>query len=184
MECLEFSSGPRRRQPEPDVRARRSIDDCLGLRAKTGFGSRRTQSDRRQDSVESDPGGKLRGGQLLSAISTGIVKLLREHYGRGPIKAKTYALDDMIVVVMRGRDFTALEQTMIDSGEPDHVVDIREDFQRRIASLYKDTIERLTDRTVIAFLSQTHVDPEITMAVFFIDKPLEGFGALELIQPE
>ena len=33
----------------------------------------------------------LRGGQLLSEISTGIVKLMREHYGRGPIKAKTYA---------------------------------------------------------------------------------------------
>jgi len=35
------------------------------------------------------------------------------------MKAKTYALDDIIVVVMRGSGFTALEQTIMDSGEPD-----------------------------------------------------------------
>ena len=42
----------------------------------------------------------LAGGSLLAAISTSIVGILRDHYGRGPMKAKTYALDDIIVVVM------------------------------------------------------------------------------------
>ena len=32
----------------------------------------------------------LGGGHLLAAISTSIVGILREHYGRGPMKAKTY----------------------------------------------------------------------------------------------
>jgi len=41
--------------------------------------------------------GDLAGGSLLAAISTKIVAILREHYGRGPLKAKTYALDDIIV---------------------------------------------------------------------------------------
>ena len=36
----------------------------------------------------------LAGGHLLAAISTSIVGILRDHYGRGPMKAKTYALDD------------------------------------------------------------------------------------------
>ena len=49
----------------------------------------------------SESGAQLRGGQLLAAISTSVVAILREHYGRGPMKAKTYALDDIIVVVMR-----------------------------------------------------------------------------------
>jgi len=53
-------------------------------------------------------GGTLTGGHLLAAISTSIVGMLHEHYGRGPMKAKTYALDDIIVVVMRGSGFTAL----------------------------------------------------------------------------
>ncbi|MFL5860492.1 MAG: Na-translocating system protein MpsC family protein, partial [Solirubrobacteraceae bacterium] len=53
----------------------------------------------------------LAGGALLAAISTRVVGLLREHYGRGPMRAKTYALDDIIVVVLRGSGFTPLEQT-------------------------------------------------------------------------
>jgi uncharacterized protein YbcI len=137
--------------------------------------------------LESSPepsAGRLSGGRLLASISTSIVSILREHYGRGPMKAKTYALDDIIVVVMRGSGFTALEQTIMDSGEPHRIVELREDFQRMMATRYKGTIEELTGRKVVAFLSQAHVEPDITMEIFFIDKPLDGFGALELIEPE
>jgi uncharacterized protein YbcI len=127
---------------------------------------------------------QLSGGHLLSAISTSIVRILRERYGRGPMKAKTYALDDIIVVVLRAGGFTAAEQTMIDSGEPERVVEMREDFQRVMAKDYKDTIEELTDRRVLAFLSNAHVEPELTLEVFFVDRPLDGFGAVEVTTPE
>ncbi len=125
----------------------------------------------------------LAGGHLLAAISTSIVGILREHYGRGPMKAKTYVLDDIIVVVMRGSGFTALERTIMDSGEPDRVIAMREDFQRVMATRYKRTIEELTGRKVLAFLSQAHVEPDITLEIFFVDGPLEGFGALEITEP-
>jgi uncharacterized protein YbcI len=79
--------------------------------------------------------------------------------------------------------FSALERTIIDSGEPDRVIAMREDFQRVMAERYKETIEQLTGRTVLAFLSQAHVEPDITMEVFFVDGPLEGFGAFEITAP-
>jgi uncharacterized protein YbcI len=126
----------------------------------------------------------LSGGRLLAAISTTIVGILREHYGRGPMKAKTYALDDIIVCVMRGSGFTPLEQTIMDSGEPERVIAMREDFQRVMAKRYREAIEELTGRKVLAFLSQAHVEPDITMEIFFIDKPLDGFGAVEILEPE
>src|SRR2546421_4806924 len=94
--------------------------------------------------------GPLAGGHLLAAISTAIVGILREHYGRGPMKAKTYALDDVIVVVMRGSGFTPLEQTIMDSGQPQRVVAMREDFQRVMAQQYKDTSRELTSPNVVA----------------------------------
>jgi uncharacterized protein YbcI len=125
--------------------------------------------------------GPLGGGELLAAISTRIVAILREHYGRGPMKAKTYALDDLIVVVMRGSGFTSLEKTIMNSGEPDRVVAMRHDFQRMMIQNFTETIEELTGRNVVAFLSQAHVDPDITMEIFFIDGPLEGFGAIEVV---
>ena len=42
----------------------------------------------------------LAGGRLLSEITNRIVAFVREHYGRGPIRAKTYVLDNLIVCVL------------------------------------------------------------------------------------
>src|SRR5437660_8511278 len=105
----------------------------------------------------------LAAGRLLAAISTRIVAILREHYGRGPMKAKTYAFDDIVVVVMRGSGFTPLERTIMDSGHPDRVVAMRHDFQQLVSKRFTDAIEELTGRNVLAFLSQAHVEPGITM---------------------
>jgi uncharacterized protein YbcI len=87
------------------------------------------------------------------------------------MKAKAYALDDIIVVVMRGGGFTALEQTMMDSGESDtavRVVELRHEFQEWTAKRYTEAIEELTGQKVLAFLSQAHVEPDITMETFFM----------------
>src|SRR5437016_14583236 len=154
------------------------------MNAKAGPGAGPLRPVAEVDAKPAASGTPLAGGHLLAAISTSIVGILRDHYGRGPMKAKTYALDDIIVVVMRGSGFTALEQTIMDSGEPERVIAMREDFQRVMAERYKQTIEELTDRKVLAFLSQAHVEPDITMEIFFVDRPLDGFGALELVEPE
>ena len=137
-----------------------------------------------EHAVVEDSAVPLGGGKLLAAISTSIVAILREHYGRGPMKAKTYALDDIIVVVMRGSGFTPLEQTIMNSGQPGRVVEMREDFQRVMEDRYKETIRDLTGRNVVAFLSQAHVEPDITIEIFFVDGPLPGFGAVEVTEPE
>src|SRR5947207_3762551 len=137
-----------------------------------GTGPRRPLAE--VDAQPAASGPRLVGGHLLSAISTSIVGILREHYGRGPMRAKTYALDDIIVVVMRGSGFTALEQTIMNSGQPGRVIAMREDFQRVMAERYKQVIEELTDRKVLAFRSQAHVAPDITMEIVFRCRSLQG----------
>jgi uncharacterized protein YbcI len=112
------------------------------------------------------PAPPLSGGALLAAISSSVVAILRDHYGRGPIKAKTYAVDDLLIVVLRGSGFTALEQTIMDDGGGDRVVAMRHEFQRIMAPLFTKVIEDLTGREVTAFLSQAHVDPDITVEIF------------------
>jgi uncharacterized protein YbcI len=117
---------------------------------------------------------------MLSAISNSIVGLLREHYGRGPTKAKTYVLDDLIVCVMRN-GFTTIEQTMMTGGQQERVVELRQDFQVLMETRYREQVERLTGRKVMAFLSQAHVEPDLTIEMFLMDGPLPGFGALEIV---
>jgi uncharacterized protein YbcI len=120
---------------------------------------------------------------MLAAISTRIVGLLREHYGRGPSRAKTYALDDCIVCVLRN-GFTAHERTIVDSGEPGRVIEMRQDFQRLMERKYRETIETITGRKVVAFLSQAHLEPDITLEIFFLDRPVNGAAALDINIPE
>jgi uncharacterized protein YbcI len=122
----------------------------------------------------------LAGGRLLSEITNRIVSLMREHYGRGPIKAKTYVLDNLIVCVLSDGGFTAIERTMMGGGEPERVLEMRRDFQRMMKVRYSEMIEAFTGRKVLAFLSQAHVEPDLTVEMFLMDAPLAGFGALEL----
>ena len=105
---------------------------------------------------------------------------MREHYGRGPIKAKTYVLDNLIVCVLSD-GFTAIERTMVEGGEPNRVLDMRRDFQRMMKERYSEMIEELTARKVLAFLSQAHIEPDLTIEMFLMDGPVPGFGALELV---
>jgi uncharacterized protein YbcI len=125
--------------------------------------------------------GTARRGKLLAHISNEIVAILREHYGRGPMKAKTYALDDIIIVVMRGSGFTPLEKTIMESGQPQRIVEMRHDFQQMMTKRFTDVIEELTGRKVRAFLSQANVEPDLTMETFFLDQPLDEFGAAEIL---
>jgi uncharacterized protein YbcI len=123
---------------------------------------------------------RLFGGRLLAEITDQLVKLMREHYGRGPIKAKTYVLDNVIVCVLSD-GFIALEQTMMEGGESERVLDMRRGFERLMKTQYTAVIEDLTGRKVLAFLSQAHVEPDLTVEMFLMDGRLPGFGALELV---
>jgi uncharacterized protein YbcI len=123
---------------------------------------------------------QLLGGRLLAEITDRLVLLIRQHYGRGPLTAKTYVLDNLIVCVLTD-GYIALERTMIEGGERERVLDIRRGFQRLMETRYSEMIEELTGRKVLAFLSQTHVEPDLSVEMFLMDGRLPGFGALELV---
>ncbi len=54
-------------------------------------------------------------GDVLTAISDGMVALLKEFYGRGPTRTKSYYEDDLVVCVLRG-GFSRVEQTLLAGG--------------------------------------------------------------------
>ena len=116
-------------------------------------------------------------GEVLSAVSTRIVGLMREHYGRGPSRAKTYAVDNCLMCVLRS-DFTPYERTVFETGGD--VVAVRQDFHHRMEARYREAVEEITGRRVVAVLSQAHIQPDITVELFFLDAPLGVHGTYEL----
>jgi uncharacterized protein YbcI len=121
---------------------------------------------------------RLTRRQRLAAISRSMAGLQREHYGRESPRVNAYAIKDMIVVVVRLKHLTPLEQSMVDEGEPEQVLALRAEFARVMAGRYTDTVEQITGRTVVALLSQAHVDPDIIVESFFLD-PRSGSTVTE-----
>jgi uncharacterized protein YbcI len=110
-------------------------------------------------------------GENLRRISSAIVGLYREHFGKGPTSAKTYVLDDLVVCVLRD-GLTTIEKTLYERGKGDVVREMRSAFQDAVAERFTSTIEQLTDRRVVAFMSQAHIAPDLTIEVFFLDRPV------------
>jgi uncharacterized protein YbcI len=113
---------------------------------------------------------RLTGRQQLAAISRSMAGLQREHYGRESTSVNAYAIKDMIVVVVRSKRLTPLEKSMVDGGEPERVLALRAEFARVMAGRYTHTVEGVTGRTVVALLSQAHLDPDIIVETFFLDR--------------
>jgi uncharacterized protein YbcI len=109
----------------------------------------------------------LRHGDVLTAISDGMVALLKEFYGRGPTRAKSYYEDDLVVCVLRG-GFSRVEQTLLEGGRGSSVIQQRMDFQELMRERFEAVIEGATGRRVIGFMSGNQQDPDIMCEVFIL----------------
>jgi uncharacterized protein YbcI len=106
-------------------------------------------------------------GEVLTAISDGMVALIREFYGRGPTRTKSYYQDDLVVCVLRG-GFSRVEQTLLDGGRGHSVIQQRMDFQDVMRDRFTGVIEDATGRPVIGFMSGNQQDPDLMCEVFIL----------------
>jgi uncharacterized protein YbcI len=105
-------------------------------------------------------------------ISSLVVQLLRGYTGRGPTKAWTSIDADLVTVVLRDL-LTKGEQSLVDDGRGELVVELRHAYQQTMGRDLIDGVERLTGREVLAFLSANHLDPDIAIESFVL-KPQAG----------
>jgi uncharacterized protein YbcI len=106
-------------------------------------------------------------GDVRTEISDGIVALLKEFYGRGPERTKTYVSDDLVVCVLRG-GFTRVEQTLLEGGHGEDVIRQRMAFQQVMRHRFEQVVEHATGRKVIGFMSGNHQDPDMICEVFVL----------------
>lgn len=107
-------------------------------------------------------------GDVLTAISDGLVALLKEYYGRGPTQAKSYFQDDLVVCVLRG-GFSRVEETLLEGGRGSAVIEQRMEFQELMRKRFEDVVESATGRKVIGFMSGNQQDPDLMCEVFILD---------------
>lgn len=107
------------------------------------------------------------GGSRSAAISNLTVRLLSQYTGRGPTKARTFFNEDMVTVVLQDT-LTKAERTLVDRDRRDLVLSTRTTFQQVMGDDLIAGIQEITGRTVIAFLSANHIDPDIAVETFIL----------------
>ena len=112
-------------------------------------------------------------GSIAAAISNATVKLLNEYTGRGPTKAKTTISRDLIAVVLQDT-MTKAERTLAANGEVKFVLDMRHRFQLAMRDHLVAAVEQLSERKVIAFMSDNHIDPDMAVEVFVLEPQPEA----------
>jgi len=119
-------------------------------------------------------------GQLEAEISEAIIKFEKEYMGRGPDETKTYIIDDMVLVRLRGvltpaekqlaktdeetRGRALIKQVRVELLEKGRMLletIIRDIAGRRVTSLHTD-ISTVTGERVIIFVLDGPVDMEST----------------------
>lgn len=102
-----------------------------------------------------------------ATISDAAVRLLREYTGRGPTAARTTINHDSVLIVLRDT-LTKGERKLVENGKADRVVQVRHDFQMVMKDELVGAVEDTLGRTVIAFMSTNHVDPDLAAEVFVL----------------
>jgi uncharacterized protein YbcI len=103
-----------------------------------------------------------------------MVRILHEYTGRGPTSARTSIRDGIVTVLMRDTLIKA-EQKLVEDGKTEMVMDMRRCFQRTMKGDLIASVEELTGRRVIAFMSDNHIDPDMAIEIFVLE-PDNGTG--------
>jgi uncharacterized protein YbcI len=110
-------------------------------------------------------------GEQLRDISDALVQLYKDGYGKGPTKARAYMAGDLVVCLLEGGFLTG-EKTLRNAGRGAAVSDSRGVLQEVMRQRFIDTIEGITRRKVVTFISGVDVQTE-TNAELFVLEPLE-----------
>jgi uncharacterized protein YbcI len=114
------------------------------------------------------PEPRREAGALNAAISEALVRLMADTTGRGPTKART-TIDRDLIVVMLQNTLTSGERYLADSDRADQVLAMRRAYQEAMRSDCIAAIEDLAGRTVTAFMSANHIEPDLAAEIFVLE---------------
>lgn len=124
---------------------------------------------------DSSPSESIPERRPLSEISTAMVQVYKDQFGRGPTRVRTnYAGPDTIVCLLE-HSFTPAERNLQAMGEHQRLRDIRLFFQYAEKRRFTEPIERITGRQVKSFISGIDTTTD-TACELFVLEPEYGTG--------
>ncbi len=128
-------------------------------------------------SMESVESAAAKERSALREISTAMVQIYKDQFGRGPTKVRTsYAGRDVLVCTLE-HTLTPAERNLQAMGEHQRLRDIRLLFQYAEESRFVAPVERITGRKVKAFISGIDTNADVACELFVLHPetpPLES----------
>ena len=106
-------------------------------------------------------------GDTARAISTQIVALVREHTGRAPTKAKAIISPDLVVVSLADWPHDSRATRRRRGPQRTHHAHAR-GLASGDGSRSQAIVEELTHKSVTAYLTAQHHDPDLAILVFYL----------------
>ena len=121
-------------------------------------------------------------GATRAAISNAIVRLLREHHGKGPTSSDTFLADDYVFCIAR-EPLTTVERTLAEGDQHNLIRQARLRLLDLTADAYKSEVGALLNREVSACHGQIVFEPTVLFIVFSL-VPQGGDAGSRLDEPD
>jgi uncharacterized protein YbcI len=106
----------------------------------------------------------------LSQVTRATIGIYIEQFGRGPRNAHSYyAGPDTIICLLEGT-MTPVEKTLVTMGEQHRIQDMRQLFQSAAEAKFRSSVEEITGRRVVTFMSGNDVSGDVASEIFGLER--------------
>ncbi|MFZ0043640.1 MAG: Na-translocating system protein MpsC family protein [Solirubrobacteraceae bacterium] len=105
----------------------------------------------------------------LQEISSAMVQIYKDQFGRGPTKVRTHYAGPDTVICLLEHSFTPAERNLQAMGEHQRLRDVRLFFQYAEESRFIVPVERATGRKVRAFISGVDTSADVSAEMFVLE---------------
>jgi uncharacterized protein YbcI len=118
----------------------------------------------------------------LLEISNALVRVHKEQFGRGPTKALTMMGGDVVVSIFED-GFTAPEARLLEEGDHDEVIRLRNRLHRAATAEMTAAVEGIVGRGVHSHMAATDPEKQMQVEVFVLEPeaPADGSNGRALI---
>jgi uncharacterized protein YbcI len=114
-------------------------------------------------------------GQIEAEISEAVIRFEKEYMGRGPVEARTYLVDDMVLVRLKGV-MTPAEHQLASSEDTRHgrelIKQVRRELLEKGRALLEAVVQDVTSRNVVSLHTDISTITGERVIVFTLNAPV------------
>jgi uncharacterized protein YbcI len=118
---------------------------------------------------DTTPEQEREGFSVQLEVSNAMVKLYKELFGRGPTRARAAYAGPNLIVCSLEDSLTPAERRLREMGEHQRLRDVRMFFQYASEDRFRETVEAITGRKVVGFISGNDVENDIAAELFYLE---------------